>query len=154
MVITYEEYRRERQRAFDELPIYYAFSDEQFDEVLEKTGASGPEDFYKFACGGFYLKRDADVIRAWIEKPDQLPELMRDYEFAKDAFKYEMNNHEYHINHYQGDWDTMSCFIDIEFKDEGTEGYLARSGWDEQTKQAYRDAKRETYRQWCEEGWF
>lgn len=156
MAITYEEYVNARQKEFNELPIHWAYSDAQFEMICKELGASGPEDFYtdKSLMGGFYLKSDAPIIRAYMEKPDELPELMKDYEFAKDAFKYEMNNHEYHINYYQGDWDTMSCFIDIEFKDEGTEGYLARSGWDEQTKKAYRDAKNETYRQWCEEGWF
>ena len=154
MAITYEEYRSARQKGFDELPVYFAFSDEQFEEVLRKTGASGPEDFYGLGIGGgFFLKEDRDLIHAWL-KGDNLDELMRDYEFAKGAFKCEMNNHEYFINTYQADWDTMSCFIDIEYRDEGTEGYLARSGWDEQTKQAYRDAKRECYRQWVEEDWF
>lgn len=154
MAITYEEYKSARQKSFNELPVYFAFSDEQFNEVLEKTGASGPEDFYGLGIGGgFFLKKDRELIHAWVNG-NCLDELMRDYEFAKGAFRYEMNNHEYFINTYQADWDTMSCFIDIEYKDEGTEGYLARSGWDEQTKQAYRDAKRETYREWCENDWF
>lgn len=154
--ITYKEYKDARQKRFNELPIYFAFSDEQFEEVLRKTGASGPEDFYtnSFLGGGFYLKKDADAIRAWANEDDKLDELMKDYEFAKDAFRYEMGNHEYFINLYQADLDTMSCFIDIEYKDEGTEGYLARSGWDEQTKQAYRDAKREEYAYWCEHDLF
>ena len=152
MAITYEEYKQARQEEFNALPIHWAFSDEQFEAVCEKLGASGPDDFYTTAAlgGGFYLKKDADVIREYLMKPDKLGELMEDYEFAKGAFKYEMNNHEYFINLYQGDWDTMSCFIDIEFREEGTEGYLARSGWSEQTKQAYRDAKREVKQYWIE----
>jgi len=156
MATTYEQYKRERQAEFDALPIYWAYSDEQFEAVCRKVGANGPDDFYttKSLMGGFYLKSDADVIREYLMKPDPLDELMRDYEFAKGAFRYEMGNHEYFINRYQADWDTMSCFIDIEFADEGTEGYLARSGWDEQTKQAYRDAKREEYRYWVENDLF
>ena len=156
MSITYEEYKAARQAEFNALPIHWAFGEEQFALICEELGASGPEDVYtdKSLMGGFYLKSDAPTVRAYLEKPDELPELMRDYAFAKGAFHYERNNHEYFINYYQADWDTMSCFIEIEYRDEGTEGYLARSGWDEQTKQAYRDAKREAYRQWCEEGWF
>lgn len=153
---TYEQYRKERQEAFNALPIRWAYSDEQFKMICDELGASGPEDFYTTPAlmGGFYLKSDAPVIRAYLEQPDELDALMGDYEFAKGAFMHEMNDHEYFINRYQGDWDVMSCFIDIEFKDEGMEGYLARSGWDEQTKQAYRDARRECYRYWCENDWF
>ena len=153
--ITYEGYKNARRKEVNDLPLHFAFSNEQFAEVLEETGANGPEDFYKFGdTGGFYLKKDAPIIHAFIERDNPLDELMKDYEFAKGAFHYEMNNHEYFINTWQADWDTMSCFIDIEYADEDTEGYLARSGWDEQTKQAYRDAKRECYRKWCENGWF
>ena len=36
--MTYEEYKTKRQKEFNELPIFYAFSDKQFIEQMEKRG--------------------------------------------------------------------------------------------------------------------
>ena len=65
---------------------------------------------------------------------------LRDYEHAKDAFKFEMFNHEYPIN-WQGDYDVISCFARVEYKGDGTE--LDQTDWSDEIKRAYCDAARE-----------
>lgn len=65
---------------------------------------------------------------------------LRDYTHAKDAFKYEMFNHEYPIN-WQGDFDVISCFTRVKYKGDGTE--LDQTGWTDEIKRAYCDAARE-----------
>ena len=59
---------------------------------------------------------------------------MKDAEFAIGAFVYEMQNHEYAINRYQGDYDVLSCFCDneLEFGDrKDYKDYLTEDGHEE-----------------------
>ena len=150
---SYQEYRKQRQDEFNALPIRWAFSDEQFERIVEETGAEVPQDFARFPYGGFFLKKDKPAIDAWLAKPDPLPEYLKDYDWAFQAFLYEMGNHEYHIN-WQADYDVVNCFANVDY-DEGEEcGYLPLTGWEPQTKQAYIDARREFYRQCDENGWW
>lgn len=155
MTKTYVEWRAERQQEIDALPIYWAFSEKQFEEVLRQTGAAGAEDFCNLGGfgGGFCLVKDLPAIKEYFCRPDELAELIKDYGWAKDAFVYEMQNHEYSIN-WDGDCDVINCFAKVAYKDEDTEGYLARVPWCEDTKRAYRDAKREYYRLCEENGWW
>lgn len=68
---------------------------------------------------------------------------LRDYEHAKDAFKYEMRNHEYAIN-CQGDYDVICCFAKVSYRGDGTE--IDQTGWSDEIKRAYYDARREVMR--------
>ena len=152
-MMTYQEWRKKEQEEFNALPIHWAFSDAQFQETCEELGASGPEDFYQIRelGGGFYLKSDAEQIRAYLDKPNELPELLKDYEWAKGAFLYEMGNHEYHIN-WDGDWDVCRCFGHVEGDD--PDKYFDQLGWEPQTRRAYLDARREFYKMCDENGWW
>ena len=112
--MNYQEFKKQRQEAYNALPVKYAFSNEQFKEMLEEWGLT--EKDIKKICklgntGGFYLKSDAPKIRAWFEasSDDKLDKLMQDEEFAVGAYYYEMCNHEYGIN-MDGDWDVLRCF--------------------------------------------
>lgn len=68
---------------------------------------------------------------------------LRDYEHAKDAFRYQMFNHEYPING-QGDYDVISCFTRVSYRGDGTE--IDQTGWSDEIKRAYYDARREVMR--------
>lgn len=104
--MTYKEYRDKRQAEFNKLPIFYAFSNKQLEEELRKRGyetlEEGCKEIYKLgSTGGFYLKKDANIIREYCSKDRdaELREMMKaNHDFAKDAFVYEMLNHEYPIN--------------------------------------------------------
>ena len=139
--MTYLEYRRERETEACRLPIFYAFSDEQLAEELTKRGFNGLEgasEIYRIGkTGGFYLKKDAPVIKEFLKKQKSrksLKELMQDQKFAVDAFVYELGNHEYAINYYQGDWDVCSCFSERELQfaeDKKYDEYLREAGYDD-----------------------
>lgn len=90
------------------------------------------------------LKKDRDAIHAFFEKhdPDELPELMKDYDFAYDAFFYEICNHEY-IYNWEGDFDVLDCFYNIEYAEGKTwRDYLHEVGAREDTIRAFGDALR------------
>lgn len=142
--MTYDEYKQQRQDAFNSLPIFFAFSKEQFKEAMESRGLTvdDTDKLYSFPGGGFYLRSDADIVRAFFNKPDPIKELMNDEGFAESAFYYEMANHEYHIN-WQGDWDVCSCFGNCEYDEEKTYvDYLKEEGYSDKTILAYHRARK------------
>lgn len=112
--MNYQEFKKQRQEAYNALPVKYAFSNEQFKEMMKEWGLTekDTDKIYKLgSTGGFYLKTDAPKIRAWMndDSDEQLEKLMQDEEFAVGAYYYEMCNHEYGIN-MDGDWDVLQCF--------------------------------------------
>lgn len=141
--MTYEEYKNKKQEEFNALPIFYAFSNEQFEEAMNERGLTlkDTDKIFKLGdTGGFYLKKDAEVVRAYFSNKDELPELMKDRKFATEAFLYEMNNHEYAIN-WEGDYDVCNCFCKCEFEECKTfVEYLTESGMEDLIP-AFKDAK-------------
>ena len=133
MSITYTQYKQQRQDEFNALPIFFAFSNKQFEDAMKERGltVNDTDKIYRLGrTGGFYLRSDAHLIKAYYEKPDQLPELMKDHDFAVSAFRYEMDNHEYAIN-YQGDWDVVGCFSSVPLnfaEDKNYVDYLKEAG--------------------------
>lgn len=134
--MTYEDWKDIKQKEFDALPIFFAFNYEQFKDAMEERGlkVNDTDKIYKLGMGGYYLRTDAQKIRDFILKPNELPELMKDHNFAVSAFLYEMQNHEYAINRYQRDFDVCSCFTEHEpdFQDnKDYKDYLRESGHEE-----------------------
>lgn len=131
--VTYTEYKAQEQEAFNALPIFYAFSNDQFEKAMQERGLTinDTDKIYKLGgTGGFYLKKDAPVIREYFNRPNKLAELMQDEEFAEEAFLYEMNNHEYAIN-WEGDYDVCNCFAPrtLEYgEDKSYTDYLKEAG--------------------------
>ena len=132
-MLTYKEYREAKSKSVNELPIFWAFSNEQFKKAMEQRGLTenDTDKIYKLPVpGGFYLRKDSEIIRAYFSKEDEILELIKNKKFAYEAFNYEMDNHEYAINYYQGDWDVLSCFFDCEWADNKTYvEYLTECGY-------------------------
>ena len=146
--MTYKEYREQRQSEFNKLPVFFAFSNDQLERELNERGYTldeAGEVLYRFGNGGFYLKKDADIIRAFLEKDsdEELREIMKaDKEFAAEAIEYEMLNHEYPIN-WQGDWDVASCFGSVEYgTDKYGEDYLKELGFGEDMVEIWKQCAR------------
>ena len=156
--MNYQQYKKQSQKSFDELPIFFAFSNSQFKEEMEKRGLTEKDvdKVYRLGSGfgGYYLKSDAEIIRAFFNKEDDLPELMQDQDFAVSAFYYEMCNHEYGIN-YQGDWDVCSCFGNCKYDTykSGAE-YLKEIGYGDNVIRAYQIAKSKYNKAAMENEWF
>lgn len=166
--MTYKQYKESEQKKFNDLPIFYAFSNEQLQQGMEKRwrelGKKGrcplaenaSKYIYSFGAGGFYFKEDAPAIHAWLKRDDPLDELLKDPDFAYSAFYYEMGNHEYHINEYQGNWDVISCFANVDYcqDDWNVESYFKQLDWTDKTKEAYRKARRQFLHDANENDWY
>lgn len=156
--ITYKQYQDQRQNEYNELPVFYAFSDDQFAKAMRERGLDPTETdkIYRLGdSGGFYLRSDAEKIRAFFNAPDRLRELMEDPGFAEDAFYYELGNHEYHINTYQGDWDVCSCFGECDFAERKTyRDYLKEIGYPESAVAAFKKARARFLRDAEENNWY
>lgn len=154
--MTYTEYKNARQGEFDALPIFWAFSNKQFEEAMQERGLTmqDTDKIFSLGYGGYALKSDKDVILAFLNKKDPLPELMKNPVFAFDAFYYEMCNHEFGIN-WQGSWDVCSCFGECEYSnDKGGAEYLAEMGYGEDTINSYYAAKAQYFKDAEEHEWF
>lgn len=154
--MNYTEYRKQNQEEFNALPIFWAFSNDQFEKAMNERGLTmkDTDKIYRFGNGGFYLKSDADKIREWANKKDELPELMQNHDFAVEAFRYEMNNHEYAIN-WQADWDVCSCFGRCEYGEcKGYAEYLTEMGYGNDVIKAYSEARALHYKEADENEWF
>lgn len=153
---TYQQMKSRHQREFAEMPIFYAFTTEQFDEELRKRGLDRETmpagAVVRLYGGGFCLASDKHAIMEMAERTAaEKASALEDYDFAYGAFMYEMGNHEYHINYWQGDWDVLSCFgLDesvSRFEDgKEAEAYMADMGLKPSTVRAYQDARREYFR--------
>lgn len=117
-MITYQEYKDAQQKEVNELPIHYAFSNEQLNEILTKLNYK-PEDLVSIGYGGLVHKNDLPTYKAWLTKPSELPELMKKKTFARQAIRYELDNHEYFIN-WQGAYDVCGCFMKVKYGENKT----------------------------------
>lgn len=156
--MNYQEYMQMKQDGFNALPIFWAFDKKQFKEGMERFGLTekDTDKIYALGSGGYYRKSDADIVRAWFKQEDELPELMKDHDFAVDAFIYELGNHEYHINHYQGDWEVLGCFYNVEWLGDGasTADYLNSLDIPECVKAYYVEAVSKFLKMAEENGWY
>ena len=155
--MTYAEYKTKQQNGVNNLPIFFAFNKEQFNKACEERNIplDGSVKLVALGAGGYCTKADYPIVNAFLSK-DPLKKLMEDYDFAFDAFYYEMGNHEYHINYYQGDWDVCSCFGDCEWQGEDCSGeqYLCDMGYPDETIRAYEDARKKFLKDARDNDWY
>lgn len=110
--LSYKNYLKKKSAEFNELPIKFAYNEDQFKNMLAEWGMSRDDKnkIIRLGTGVFCLKDDYSNIINW-EKEErlELESLMEDRNFAVDAYFYEMCNHEYSIN-WDGDWDVLQYF--------------------------------------------
>lgn len=98
----YRELRDRHQAEFNEFPMFFAFSNKQFEEGMASLGLRPGQTnmIYSMGGGGYYRKADADAFHEMLDRHDrELKEAMMDEEFAYKAFSYELGNHEYCISY-------------------------------------------------------
>lgn len=143
--MNYRDYKETRQKEFSDLPIKFAFGKDQFKTMMKSWGLTenDTDQIVALGAGGYFLKKDKDIILAYFTKPSELKKLMRNKEFAVDAFEYEMDNHEYAIN-YQGDWDVCNCFStkELDFEEgKSYEEYLLEAKYPKNVIGYYEEAR-------------
>lgn len=162
----YFDFQRRRKYITELMPLrrdfmsmfYYASTEEEKAERLIRR-AEHPVNCA--AALGYFAAEDAEFAQRITDLHDQLCRQMEDtannYEYQKSAFYYELGNHEYHINGYQGDWDTLSAFGRITWKGQGREAraeYYKELNFTDIQIKAFEDAIREYMKKADEEDWY
>ena len=162
---TYEQlnarYRKEFDKVMNTPDVFFAFSNDQFDEGLAKFVANGhTEDELRRGPGGMYGSHEAFkfLVDATSEKRKALKEAMLDHDFFIGAVMYEMGNHEYQINCYQGNWDVLNCFSEdeLEYDDYNDRAsvYFDQLGWNDDQRHWFWEARKK-YLKLCDENdWY
>ena len=101
---TYNQMKWRHQKAVDNLPMYFAFGDRQFNELREKLGFETEEEMLKniftIGAGSIILKKDKELVMSTFEQNSkEMDEAMKDDDFLLSAFEYELGNHEYIITY-------------------------------------------------------
>jgi hypothetical protein len=95
----YSDFKLAEREAIDALPIEFAFNDDQFHDMLKKFGLTIKEKdkLRRIPGGGFCLATDAKmIVETMLSWSKRLSEIIgTDDEFAVDALRYELDNHEY-----------------------------------------------------------
>lgn len=113
----YLKFKKESEdRVKNQKGLFFAFSNEQFQKGLESVGASEQNKVVSLGAGGYILKSEFDDFNIFFEKRQEQLEknLKDDNDFARQAFEYELCNHEYCIT--QDDTDALDALgIDYKF---------------------------------------
>lgn len=97
---------------------------------------------------GFCYMANKEFVEHHKELADQLMKqvnnLEHNYDYWYGAFVSEMYNHEYAINRYQGNWDVLSVFFNVEYEhnDYDIDLYFKQLELTKEQEKAYRDAAR------------
>ena len=103
---TYQELRTRQQKEVDALPLGFAFSEKQFEEMKAKLGVKENSELYRLGnTGGFYRKVDADLIIGTFKRHQEERQNAIftangiNTVYVQSMIYYEMCNHEFAINH-------------------------------------------------------
>lgn len=103
---AYAEMKARHQERVNALPLKFAFSMQQFREMMESWGLTenDTDKIYKMGGGGFYRREDSQLIFGTFEENEieQKAAISNDLDgsgFIKDMFRYELANHEYCITY-------------------------------------------------------
>jgi len=114
--MRYIDMQRKHQKEFDNMPIFFAFNQKQFDNGLKKFGATADE-IVKIPHGIFMRKTEVGQLKEMFTRHgDERKRLFEDDKFLTDAIEYELANHEYCITY---DYDDAFDALGIEMDDGG-----------------------------------
>ena len=148
----YQEYSRKRHflhnyygMQVDYVSIFCCNPTEQQQKEFEKKTKDMIYNPIAFA----YMS-DAEFVKHHIELLNILEKAKEDtdnnYEYLKNAYLYEMHNHEYGIN-WQADYDTLSAFGNIQYHGGDMNAYFEELNFTELQKQAYLDARKQYFKE-------
>ena len=95
-----------QQEEFNTFPMFFAFSDKQFEEGMARLGlkAADTDQIYSMGQGGYYRRSNAEAFKEMgIRHEQELQAAIKadptGEGFIKDMFYYELSNHEYSYTH-------------------------------------------------------
>ena len=96
----YKTMKDQHQQEVNNFPIFFAFSNAQFEEGMNKLGlnSSDTDKIISLGGGSYLLKTDKPTFKAMFDRHQkEMKEAMKDDQFLYDMFDYELGNHEYCI---------------------------------------------------------
>lgn len=92
----YKELKDRHQRELDKFPFFFAFNDKQFEDGKKKLGVKDNNELYVGTGGMIYRRSDSKRLHDMaIRFNEEMETAMKDDKFLRDAFYYELINHEY-----------------------------------------------------------
>ena len=98
---TYHDLTERHSKEFGDIPgMFFAFSEVQLNEGLEKVGLAPNTESHKLivdiGAGGFILKEKLPELKSFMKRQsEERKELRKNRKWLLDALIYELNNHEY-----------------------------------------------------------
>jgi len=94
---TYNQIKKDHQDEMNSFTgIFFAFSNDQFKEGVEKVGASKDNPVVKIGSGGFLLKDRVQAFKDMLAKHEaERKQIRKDRKVLLEALIYELRNHEY-----------------------------------------------------------
>lgn len=91
----YHEFKEKRRKEINELPIIFAFSDEQLEEGLKKKGLE-PSELTFIGNSGYIETKELPLFLETLERhKTELEEALKNEDFVFQMFREELANHEY-----------------------------------------------------------
>ena len=96
--MKYSELEAAAEKRISSVPMFFAFSNEQFAEGLKKLGVDDPKELVSIIGGGYIKKTDKHLLEeAYEENMKERKEFLADPKQLHEAFLYELGNHEHCI---------------------------------------------------------
>lgn len=150
--MNYEQLHKKQLEESSKLPMYWAFTEKQFNNLLCRLNAK--EEDFTTICGALILKKDETYVTETLKRHKrEMKNAMENIEFFKSAIIYEMRNHEYAIN-YQGDYDVCHALGFHCPYECGDIRDIEKSNMTERQKRAYKEARREYLRLADKNEWY
>lgn len=136
---SYREMRERQQKEFNELPLGFAFSNEQFAEMMSGWGLDPDKDLdkiYRIPAGGFVQKKDHAHLHEVLDRHEAEMEAAKASDvdgtgFLYQMFRYELANHEYgYTGEYDDTLDALGYTWDAINKSEILKNALRRAAAD------------------------
>lgn len=98
----YMELKNRQRKEIENFPMFFAFSESQFSEGMEKLGLKSGEtgEIYSIGGGGYIRKKDWENFEEMFKRhsgelQEEIKKDLNGYGFIYDMFNYELSNHEY-----------------------------------------------------------
>lgn len=136
---SYREMRERQQKEFNELPLGFAFSNEQFADMMKGWGLDPDKDLdkiYRIPAGGFVQKKDHAHLHEVLDRHEAEMEAAKASDvdgtgFLYQMFRYELANHEYgYTGEYDDTLDALGYTWDAINKSEILKNALRRAAAD------------------------
>lgn len=107
MIESYEAMKQRHQKDINDFPMFFAFSNDQFDKGMKslELNPGDTDKIYKLGnTGGYYRRDDAEKLHDMFDKQEkELREAIAADStgegFIFEMFNYELGNHEYVLTH-------------------------------------------------------